>query len=72
MASLICFGIDLLTVLSTIHRSTNHVNPVGLIYTLANDIPLVLLSVAIWVLYKIAAQVLIDVEQDKAEALSKK
>lgn len=50
--------IDIATILSKVHRSTNHVNMVGLIYTLSNMLTAIMSAILVWALYLFAARTL--------------
>lgn len=67
LGNLVPIIIDTLTVISHIHRSTNQVNTVGLLYAVSNTLTATMSALLIWIMYRMAAETLIIVEHDKQE-----
>ncbi len=62
--------IDLLTIFNTVKRSTNHVNIVGIAYSLSNALVFALSALLIWLMYRMAASIVLITEHDKSVALA--
>ncbi len=61
--------IDGLTIVDFVHRSTKHVNSVGVAYSISNALVFSLSALLIWFLYRLAARTLIIVDHDRSVAL---
>lgn len=64
--------VDTGTVLGVITRSTNNINPVGLFYSVSNTGTALLSALLIWLLYRMAGNILIeyDITERKREIAS--
>jgi hypothetical protein len=59
LGELVFLAINLLTLLDVVTRSTHRINPVGLVYGLDITFVVMLFSILTWLLYRMAAKVLI-------------
>lgn len=64
--------VDALTIGAFVSRSSNHVNTIGLFYSLSNVVTAAVSAILIWTLYRLAARTLIDVENDRIISNTKK
>lgn len=52
-------AVDALTIFGNIKRSTNHVNAVGVFYSVSNALVFALSALLIWVMYRLAASTIL-------------
>lgn len=60
-------AIDTLTITSSVTRSTQHVNPIGIAYAVSNALVFSFSAILIWVTYKMAQRMVLIVESHKLE-----
>jgi hypothetical protein len=61
----ISIGVDIATIINGSIRSTTTINPLGLVYSLANSLSDVLSSVLLWLVYKVTGLATIKIEAEK-------
>lgn len=65
-------SIDILTLTSSLARSSNVVNSIGILYSINACLASVVMAIFVWLLYRLAARTVILVDRDKYIALHKK
>lgn len=60
-------AVDALTIFGSIKRSTNHVNTVGIFYSMSNALVFALSALLIWVMYKMAASTILTFPHDNED-----
>ena len=63
--NLIPIGVDTLTIIDLVQRSSNVINPVGVAYSASNAVVFVTSSLLIWFLYRMAATIVLIAERAK-------
>lgn len=60
LANIVPVMVDLLTLTDAVKRSTNVINSLGLVYTLANGAVALLSSVCFWLIYLLAERIVLN------------
>lgn len=68
IGSILTMLIDLFTLLDIVKRTTNYLNPIGALYFLGNTSKSLLLSLLLWILYRMAGRTIIDQSNSEKKA----